>query len=339
MANRTLFAANFICTLLLVALSGAASAKLAHFPDTAVWQKNVSKAPLDPHSARMLDTLSSLGGWGNHNRLQIDFGLAVLHAGPDAPSRKLVEGVNGYYDGECAAPGIQFPVPENGAIEASPGYQCDPEDDDCHLLVVQGDRLYESYGTNVTAKGVESTCTVVWKLDKVYPPEGRGDHCTSADAAGFPITPLLLDADEVAAALKQSDGDLGHALRFILPNARMATDVYVRPASHAGGPSGPVESVPYGVRMRLKEDFDMTGYNPAAQVILRTMQRYGLVLADGGNIALTAADDRFSTAKWADLGIGPHTFVKSGIAPKVTDFEVIDTGPRIPRSGDCRLQE
>lgn len=339
MVDRTPLAASLVCMLLVAGLSSTAFAKRAHFPDAAVWQKNISKAPVEVHSTRMLDTLASLGGWGNGNRLQIDFALTVLHAGPDAPTRKLVEGVNGYYEDECATPGFPFPVPKEGAIEDSTGYQCAPEHNDCHLLVVQGDRLYESYGTNVTAKGVESTCAVVWKLDKVYPPEGCGDHCTSADAAGFPIAPLLLDADEVAAALKQPDGDLGHALRFILPNARMAAGVYVRPASHAGGPKGPSDSVPHGVRLRLKSEFDMDNYNPAARVILRTMQRYGLVLADGGNIALTAAHDRFSTAKWAGLGIGPYTFVKTGSPPKVTDVEVVDTGPQIPKSGECRLQE
>ncbi len=316
-------------------LPATAVAMLPHFPPAAVWQKNISTAPVDPHSTRMLNTLASLGGWGHGNRMQIDFALTVLHASTDAPSRPLVEGVNGYYEGECAAPGFPFPLPAGGAIEDSPGYQCDPEEGDCHLLVVQGKRLYESYGSDVTAKGVESTCAVVWKLDKVYPPEGRGDHCTSADAAGFPIAPLLLDADEVAEALKKPGGDLGHALRFILPNARIAANVYVRPASHAGGPKGPADSVPYGARLRLKSDFDMQGYTPAARVILRTMQRYGIILADGGNIALTAANDRFSTAKWRDLGIGPHTFVNTGIPPRVTDFEVIDTGPRLGKSGRC----
>ena len=63
--------------------------------------------------------------------------------------------------------------------------------------------------------------------------------------------------------------------------------VYVRPATHAGGPDGPTGAIPYGSRLRLRADFDMTGYSPAARVVLRTMQKYGIVLADGGNIALT----------------------------------------------------
>jgi serine/threonine-protein kinase len=317
-------------------LAGAAVAALPAFPADSVWRRDISHAPVAKGSDVMLHTLQSLGGWGNGNRMQIDFSIVVLRADADTPARKVVEGVNGYYEDECDAPGFAFPVPRNGAIEDSPGYSCDPEEGDCHLLVQQGNLLYESYGTNVTDKGVESTCAVVWHLDKTYPPSGRGDHCTSADAAGFPIAPLLIDADEVAAAVDRH-GDLGHALRFILPNDRMAAGVYVHPASHAGAPKGPATSIPYGSRLRLRADFPMQGYNAAAQAILRTMQRYGIVLADGGRIALTAADDRFDKAKWSQLGIDSHTFFTTGVPVKVTDFEVIDTGPRIAKEGECRL--
>jgi len=33
-------------------------------------------------------------------------------------------------------------------------------------------------------------------------------------------------------------------------------------------------------------------------VVARALQKYGMLLADGGNDALTAAHDRFSRAKW-----------------------------------------
>ena len=67
----------------------------------------------------------------------------------------------------------------------------------------------------------------VWDLNKQYTDVLRGDQCTSADAAGLPIAALLPTADEVAA------GSVPHAIRFILPNARMKRQVYVRPATHA----------------------------------------------------------------------------------------------------------
>jgi serine/threonine-protein kinase len=61
------------------------------------------------------------------------------------------------------------------------------------------------------------------------------------------------------------------------------------------------------------------------------MQKYGMVLADGGNIALTAADDAFSQHTWADVGIDSHSL--RGLL--VTDFEVVDAGPTIPLTYDC----
>ena len=81
----------------------------------------------------------------------------------------------------------------------------------------------------------------------------------------------------------------------------------------------------------------MSGYNAAAQAILRTMQRYGIVLADGGNIALTAQNDDDTTATWAGLGIDNHVFWNGsqGAAVQVTDFEIIDTGARIAETYDC----
>ncbi len=89
-------------------------------------------------------------------------------------------------------------------------------------------------------------------------------------------------------------------------------------------PSGPVGSVPYGARLRLRSDFPLAGYNPAALVILRTMQRYGIVLADGGTVALTAESDRFTTNTWASLGIGSRVFDQTAGAQKVfiSDFAV-----------------
>ncbi len=94
-----------------------------------------------------------------------------------------------------------------------------------------------------------------------------------------------------------------------------------------------------GARLRLRSDFSFAGYNAAAQVILRTMQRYGIVLADGGNIALTFSSDRHSTATWSGLGITPQIFwngIDGNRTPvRVSDFTVIDTGPQIGETYDC----
>lgn len=87
----------------------------------------------------------------------------------------------------------------------------------------------------------------------------------------------------------------------------------------------------------MRADFPLTNYNPAAKVLLNTFKRYGIVLADGGNIALTAESDLFTTTKWADLGIDSQVFDPAPGALKVdiTDFAVVNTGPRIGETWDC----
>jgi hypothetical protein len=340
MANVTLGAG-----LAILFAAGAAAAPLPKFPPNSVWHRDITGAPVHLQSGPMLTQLQSLGGWGNANRFQIDFSFHVLNdPASSAPMVDVVPNPEEYYSPDCDNPAdanVRFPLPAGGAIEGNPGYTCDnicaPDDicEDCHLIVVRGRLLYEAYSANVVGGNVVARCALKWDLDKVYPPEGRGEQCTSADAAGYPIAPLLFNADEVQAALPS--GDLGHAIRFILPNPRMADDTYVHPAGHAGGPSGPATTVPYGARLRLKPLFNIANYNPAAQVILRTMKKYGIVLADGGNIALTAESDTFTTAKWSTLGITAQTFNPGTGNPAVTvgDFEVIETGPRIPLTFNC----
>jgi hypothetical protein len=77
----------------------------------------------------------------------------------------------------------------------------------------------------------------------------------------------------------------------------MKSGVYVHPASHAGGPtSDNPDAPPYGARFRLKAAFDETPFKDAERVILRALKTHGMLLSDGGEIALTFADDRHSTA-------------------------------------------
>ena len=62
-----------------------------------------------------------------------------------------------------------------------------------------------------------------------------------------------------------------------------------------------------------------------------------LVLADGGNIALTAESDRYTDTKWADLDVGSRLFDQTpgALDVDITDFELLDTGPRIGETWDC----
>jgi serine/threonine-protein kinase len=296
-----------------------------YFPPGAVWYQDVSNAPVDPQSSEIISWLANAGGWGNNNKLEVDFAIRVVEANATTPFVPYRPGVGFMIPDSDAI--TSFPLPIGGGAEGQKNYQCPAADEDCHLIVAdrKGGKLYEAYQANYAENVLTSSFVAVWDLNRVYPPSGRGEQCTSADAAGFPIAPLLFNADELAA------GSINHAIRFILPNPRMRAKFYVHPATHAGGPSGPASAPPYGVHFRLKSSFDVSQLSPPAQVVARAMQKYGMFLSDGGKVALTAQNDLDTTTKYADLGFGPRDLQ----AIKVTDFEVLTMGKPIPLTYEC----
>jgi serine/threonine-protein kinase len=294
----------------------------------------VSNAALDAESAQVIAGLQSRGGWGAGS-FRIDFSIEVLHADSSVVPRAFTRSGD-FYDPDCDF--VPVPVPPGGRLEGESNYAC-ASDGDCHLIVIQGSKLFEMWRADITGGTASGTpfaggYLAVWDLTRNYwvpatppAPFARGDQCTSADAAGYPIAALLFTADEV------KSGSLNHAIRFILPNDRIRKGAYVHPATHSGAGKGTptADTVPYGARFRLKRDFDLSKLpNEGARTVARALQRYGMFLADGGNIALTAQADTTSTAKWSGL-LGSQDLNKI----LVTDFEMIEGGPRIPLTLDC----
>lgn len=333
-----------------------------YFPATHWIYTDVRSAPVRSNSAATTAWLEAAGGWG-FGRFQIDTSFVVLDDDGSAPRvmRSASDPLD-YYDPDCEA-GIAFPVPAGGRIEGYPDYVCPGRaagdgEGDCHLLVADWSSrtLFESYHTSYEGGQLYSLCLLSWDMTVDLwgaPPApgaalpdvatrnwGLGRDCTSADAAGFPIAPLLFTVEEVAA------GRIDHALRFILPNARMqrAPDgsvdapVYVWPATHAGGPEAIDPDAPiYGSRWRLRADFDpaAAGLDPASPVVIavvRALQIYGMVLSDGGNVALTAETDEGCGRTWDSLWGDDGARVLEGIEPR--HFEILDTGG-IEGGWDC----
>ena len=306
------------------------------FAGSQPWTVDVSGVEKSERSDAIMAALSAAGGWGTDNKLNIDFSIPVFFADANTP-HKQVTGTEDYCFGgnACDSVPAEMPVPDGAYIEGSSDLTCDPSGNtdsqgDCHLLVVDRDarKVYETYQATQDGDAIKTVAFFVWDLDKEYPENLRGDQCTSADAGGFPISAMTPTADEVAA------GSIDHAIRFILPNDRMKADVYVHPASHAGGPkSTEADAPPYGVRLRLKPDFDDSGFTDAQKVVITALKKYGMLLADGGNVPLTFADDKTSQAKWADLGIDAQSFSALGS----DQFEVVELGDEVPLTYDCVL--
>jgi serine/threonine-protein kinase len=332
MAIRALGKARWdmaLCGLvLLAALPVTAQTPAAghgpYFPADAPWYQDISAAPVDAESSAVISWLNGQG-WGG-GQMQIDFSIEVLAA--DGSALRSFTTTSDFFNPDCDH--VPMPVPAGGALEGESGYQC-TGDGDCHLLVVDrpNHKLYEMWRANITGPAVSQFnggCLAVWDMNLTYPPVSRGQGCTSADGAGFPMSPLLFSADEVAA------GHIDHAIRFILPNGRIRQHTYVHPATHTTNPtSGPATAPPYGARLRLRADYPLASLpNDAARVVARAMQKYGILLADGGTIALTAQNDTFTTTKWSGL-LGPHDLA----ALHVSDFQMVAGGDRYDIAVDC----
>jgi serine/threonine-protein kinase len=284
------------------------------FPATEWMYKDITSWPLDAQSSQIINGISASGGWGN-GKMQIDFSLVVLQGNYSTVTKKSFTKTGDFYTPDCDFTPI--PIPPNGAIEGETGYTC-VSDGDCHLIVhdTSTKRLYEMWRANINGSTFNGGCLAMWNTGKTFLPNGRGDGCTSADAGGFPIASLLFTVEEVV-----TNQLVDHAIRFILPNNRIRRKTYVYPATHATSSTGvDPTSPPYGARLRLKSTFNLTALpNNYARVVARAMQTYGIVLSDGGNVALTAASDRFSTAKWSGK-LGSNDLTKI----KITDFDVVN---------------
>ena len=294
-----------------------------YFATPMFFNTDVSGTAKAANSDSLIAALGSEGGWGNGNVMQIDYEIDVLGADNSTPMKTFTP-TSDFYTPDCD--NVLVPVPAGGNVEGETGYTC-TTNGDCHLIVYQHDtkQLYEMWRADIKSNGTfYGGCLAVWNGTKTYTSALRGDQCTSADAAGYPIAPLLFTADEVAA------GHIDHAIRFILPNDRTQRG-YTRPATHGTSTTGISTAPYYGVHLRLRADYPVDSLpTEGAKVVARAMQKYGMYHADGGNIALTAQSDRHTTAKWSGL-LGSHDLS----ALKVSDFEVIDHGGGITLTSDC----
>ena len=133
---------------------------------------------------------------------------------------------------------------------------------------------------------------------------------TSADAAGLPIFPGLVRYDEVVGR-----GEINHAIRFTVVHSRKG---YISPARHFASRNAGANLPPMGMRLRLRASYDISGFPHQAQVILRALKTYGLILADNGsNMFISGAPD----ARWNDEQLNTLKQVTAA------NFEVVKMGP------------
>ena len=276
------------------------------FPASNAWNQRVDKLPVARDSAQMIASI------GLDAPVHADFGSGKWDGGPigipfDVVSRTTpLHRVSFAYADESDR--VRYPIPRHVHIEG--GAQATG---DRHAILVNRStcRLYELFDLRHTSRGWTAGSGATWSL--------RSNHLrhagwTSADAAGLPIFPGLARWDEVVR------GTIDHALRFTAAQTRRA---YIYPARHYASDSSDPSLPPMGLRVRLKADVKVASFPRQARVVLRALQRYGMILADNGSPwYVSGAPDRH----WSNDAL--HTLGRLTGA----DFEVVDTSS-LPQPG------
>ena len=278
------------------------------FPADNFWNTPVDGLPVHPLSEAWVDSIGR--GTGFH----MDFGSGEWDGGPiGIPYNVVGAGTpmfpfDFYYPDE-SDPG-PYPIPEGYLREWG---------SDHHILVVDTSTctLYETYDAWEEDGQWFGGSGALWDLGAN---DLRPAGWTSADAAGLPILPGLARYDEVAA------GEIRHALRF----TASSTNGYIWPARHLTSDEDAPGIPPMGARFRLRADYDISGFPPELQVLLRAIKTYGIVLADNGSdwYVSGAPDERWDNDMLHQLDILTGD-----------DFEAVDTSILMvnPDSGQARL--
>lgn len=238
------------------------------FPYDNVWNAPVDHLPVHARSTQYINNI------GASSTFHADFGSGEWEGAPigipfvTVPASQPLVKINYIWYGDESDKG-PFPIPTNAPIEGGP-----TSDGDRHVLVIENGSctLYELYHAYPQPDGSWNAGSGA-KYNLMVNGPLRPAGWTSADAAGLPILPGLARYEEVQA------GEIRHALRFTAPRTQ---DAYVWPARHQAGSNG-VTFPPMGQRFRLKASFNINNAPTQVRVLLRAMQKYGIILADNGS--------------------------------------------------------
>ena len=256
------------------------------FPPDNPWNTDVSSLPIDPMSDVLIASIGAQKG------IHPDFGT-VFNGAPNGIPYILVPGTQPRVDVEFEysrqSDKGPYPIPPDVPIEGGPQSKGDR-----HVIVLDKDHwiLYELYDARPQGTGWKAGSGAIFDLNSN---QLRPAGWTSADAAGLPIFPGLVRYDE---AMEQRV--ISHALRF---TARRTRHAYVSPARHQASHKTDFFLPPLGMRVRLKRNYDISGFPPAVRVILTALKKYGMFLADNGSdwFLSGSPDSRWSDADLSTL--------------------------------------
>jgi hypothetical protein len=251
------------------------------FPANNIWNTNISKLPVNKHNAAWMRSMDASPS--SSLDLHPDFGPNQGGYPYGIPftlvtSKTRLVHIKFLYASESYRGG--YPFGPRTPIEGGPD-----AGGDRHAIMVNTTTcmLYELWEARYSARGSTAGSGAMWRLDSNAL---RPASWTSADAAGLPILPGLLNFTQVKNAVR-SGKPITHAIRF---TADATAAAYLWPARHEAGSGSMTDLPPMGARFRLKASFSVAGfcsnsesYCRYAKVVLTEMKNYGLILADNGS--------------------------------------------------------
>jgi len=307
----------FIPVLFALALPAAAQAPpigpngCTVLPANNIWNTPIDQLPVSPNSSTYVNRI------GAGSPLHPDFGSGTYNGGPIGIPFITVPGTQTQYSATFlyaseSDPG-PYAMPLNAPIEGGSN-----STGDRHAISIDINNciLYELYNAYPQTSSWMADSGAIFNLASNAL---RPATWTSADAAGLPIFPGLVRYDEIVA------GEIRHALRFTVPSTQRA---YVWPARHYASSITDPTYPPMGVRFRLKASFNISGFSATNQIILRALQKYGMMISDNGSAwFISGAPD----SRWDNTDLHVLTAI-TGSA-----FEVVDVSPLMidPNSGQA----
>jgi hypothetical protein len=325
--KRTPRAATIVTASALAATLGIgappAEAAVHHLPGTTCyafpadnyWHANISKLPVNRHSAAWISHMSP------NRKIHPDFGPSygvqpVPYGIPITYVKSSHAKVSVAFDYSDESDHVGYPLGSDTKIEGG-----NNAGGDRHAVIVDSGtcRLYELWNVHKRAGGKWTAGSgATWSLTSNAL---RRAGWTSADAAGLAILPGLLRYGEV------ENNNIDHAIRF---TTNVTQKAFLWPARHQAGSQSSAAYPPMGARFRLKASYRIRASLRAdTKNVLRAMKTYGLVLADNGSpwYFQGTADSRWPSGLLDQLKAVP-----------ASAFEAVDTSSLKVSSGSGRVR-
>ncbi|MBV9265010.1 MAG: choice-of-anchor D domain-containing protein, partial [Acidobacteriaceae bacterium] len=280
-------------------------------PNDSVFNTRIDSLPIHSSSTQWTP-------WATQNGVFVLYSWGttiVTSATPTAPQ---------YFGYTTQLNGGEFPVLPISQRKREGGAYTTDSINDHHLLTINRDtcQIYETYQDNVPVVGCpECTAASGWTYASTSYQQPTGG---TTDAAGLPIAALTFTLNEIQA------GAINHALRFTACTGCVSNQsLWPATGSTGGQPGAP----PMGARFRLKSNFDVTPFPRAAQIVLKALQQYGMILADiGTSGGITASSD---VTEDASVVRELSTLLPGVLQPG--DFEIVDESSLITQASSHQV--